>query len=423
MVGRFVENLLYGERFAHLEQWKFIDFKNMGVNLPSFVYCEAFFGLLFALSWYHAFCLQSSQAKRRYQICLFLAALLGGVGNDVIFTFLPLVDNFWHSQGTVMLSPRFPLYILFWYAGWLYIPFSIASSMRIAAASPFVEAAMVSLLSACFYLPWDYVGAKFVWWSWHTTDNALGERWLGVPSASTLWTLVFGYMWAFIVRKCLGEKKSNEEHGLSVGVCFRTLCAVFTLSVPLMMVGMSCLGGLLTFQFPAPPTTLSVLFTTVLLLSTFVHSLKTVAVPKVEGRPINPDNIWLLRLLVRLHFLFLFCVLMVFDPSNHISTGVHQEYGPCGVKALDISGLSRSLYTCPEDLGQSYVQHSVDSCGVKSNREVIEPSINGNTTHWYSICGKAKGDNWVIHACIVLGAAFTLFEVTVVAFLGEKGRI
>ena len=35
---------------------------------------------------------------------------------------LPIVDNFWHGQATVMLTERLPLYILFVYPGFLYVP-------------------------------------------------------------------------------------------------------------------------------------------------------------------------------------------------------------------------------------------------------------------------------------------------------------
>ena len=34
-------------------------------------------------------------------------ALIGGVANDVLFMVLPFVDNFWHAQAIVMLTPRY----------------------------------------------------------------------------------------------------------------------------------------------------------------------------------------------------------------------------------------------------------------------------------------------------------------------------
>lgn len=37
---------------------------------------------------------------------VWLAALVAGTANDFIFMALPLVDNFWQAQGTIMLTPR-----------------------------------------------------------------------------------------------------------------------------------------------------------------------------------------------------------------------------------------------------------------------------------------------------------------------------
>lgn len=42
---------------------------------------------------------------------LAVAALTAGTCNDLFFMLLPLVDNFFHAQCTVMLSARLPLYI------------------------------------------------------------------------------------------------------------------------------------------------------------------------------------------------------------------------------------------------------------------------------------------------------------------------
>ena len=39
--------------------------------------------------------------------------------------------------------------------------------------------------------PWDMTGAKHLWWTWHTTDQTLENRFLGVPLASSHWTMIF----------------------------------------------------------------------------------------------------------------------------------------------------------------------------------------------------------------------------------------
>ena len=50
------------------------------------------------------------------------AALLAGTANDVIFMALPLVDNFWQAQATIMITPRLPLYIPCVYVCFMYFP-------------------------------------------------------------------------------------------------------------------------------------------------------------------------------------------------------------------------------------------------------------------------------------------------------------
>ena len=48
--------------------------------------------------------LQKDKAIRVQQSCLFCCAIFGGLGNDVIFSFLPVVDNFFHSQAGIMVT-------------------------------------------------------------------------------------------------------------------------------------------------------------------------------------------------------------------------------------------------------------------------------------------------------------------------------
>eukprot|EP00325_Prymnesiales_sp_UTEX-LB-985_P027298 CAMPEP_0174738224 /NCGR_PEP_ID=MMETSP1094-20130205/69597_1 /TAXON_ID=156173 /ORGANISM="Chrysochromulina brevifilum, Strain UTEX LB 985" /LENGTH=114 /DNA_ID=CAMNT_0015941591 /DNA_START=1 /DNA_END=342 /DNA_ORIENTATION=+ len=67
-------------------------------------------------------------AHGRQHMLLWLGALLGGTANDVFFMMLPFVDNFWHAQCMLMLTPRLPLYILAVYICFIYVP--VASSWR-----------------------------------------------------------------------------------------------------------------------------------------------------------------------------------------------------------------------------------------------------------------------------------------------------
>ena len=51
----------------------------------------------------------ASGPERRKHLLVWVRALLAGTANDMIFMALPLVNNFWQAQATIMLTPRLPL--------------------------------------------------------------------------------------------------------------------------------------------------------------------------------------------------------------------------------------------------------------------------------------------------------------------------
>jgi hypothetical protein len=89
---------------------------NMLRERPTMLVGEAAFITLCALSLVHALW------HGRQHMLAWLGALLGGTANDIFFMMLPFVDNFWHAQGFIMITPRLPLYILCVYISFIYIP-------------------------------------------------------------------------------------------------------------------------------------------------------------------------------------------------------------------------------------------------------------------------------------------------------------
>ena len=332
---------------------------------------------------------------------------MGGIGNDVIFTYLPIVDNFWHSQAAVMVSPRFPLYILCWYAGWLYIPFALVSRMKVARENKYVEAALVSLLSASFYFPWDVTGAKFVWWTWHTTDNSFQNRFLGVPCASSLFTLMIGYSWCIVLRTCLG--KDFSENKASRMTCLAALIGSFLFSVPVMIILMNLVGVVGTGTLPPGPVSKTSVILVVIALLVFALLSYMYCTP-TDRWPNSrvPSHISILEWGVRFHFAFLAVVCICGDPEHHISTGVHQPFGDCNMKEIDVSGLHRSLYTCRDDERKYFVQHSFN-CADRHFVAVVPPSTRQNS-EWYSVCGTDKSQSWLLQVLICIGFAGLFFE-------------
>ena len=185
---------LYG-RWNHLP-WVAFD-STVGERQAPFVWNESAFAVVAILTFAHA-CCQPAGPHRQLHKLLYMCSLFGGLANDVLFSYLPIVDNFWHAQATVMLTPRFPLYLFGVYTAFLYVPTALAWRLRLSSWS---ESGLVALLactgvSRCkfrsvftlkvcnllvvVYAPWDVVGAKMLWWTWHDTDKTIGSRFLGV---------------------------------------------------------------------------------------------------------------------------------------------------------------------------------------------------------------------------------------------------
>lgn len=341
-------------------------------NLPSFLIGEHVLIALAAVALWHAW-----RAGRAHRVC-WLAALVAGTANDLIFMALPLVDNFWHAQATWMLTPRLPLYIPCLYVCFLYVP---TVAVWRAGLSPLPRAALTGLLAILFYAPFDIVGAKFLWWTWHDTDVPIARRILGAPMGSSMWVITFAAAFAGLLGRALDRDPT---------VGGRTVARAFgwtaLLTTPLMMVQMTALQ-LLDGGAPGPVGL-------VLLLVVFVGLAGRgwrAARPAPRSRP---DRVLLAGVVV--HFAALVAIGALFDPATHISTGVHQTYGPCDVEARDIAGFTRRVYVCAEDFDEDYRF----DCGTPAPTDGAQ---------WYTVCGQphARFAPWLagVVAPGVLGAA------------------
>ena len=104
-------------------------------------------------------------------------------------------------------------------------------------------------------------------------------------------------------------------------------------------------------------------------------------------------------------------------PEAVVATGVHQEYGPCGVTASDLSGYTRKRYLCAADFDEDF-----RFCP----GEPLPPA--GAT--WYSLCGTPFGENrWkYMSAVAALGTVGTLYFAWLIlsrpaAVLEKKKRL
>ena len=223
-------------------------------SLPTFALGELTFLAVALLAASHAWTRPGSHPNgRQRHILLFVFAIVGGSLSDLFFMHLPIVDNFWHGQATVMLTERLPLYILGVYPGFLYIP--LACVWRMGLPGALAEITMTGLLTVAFYAPFDVVGAKFLWWTWHDSDTVTLSRIVGVPVSSTMWVGIYSSMFALMFRVFVapsGERPPLLWKPWRIGTLLSALIAS-CLAIPVMMIVMTTIQCAVGWSLPPPP--------------------------------------------------------------------------------------------------------------------------------------------------------------------------
>jgi hypothetical protein len=388
---------------------RFVDFSAY-TRMPTFVLAECSFFLVTFFCLIHAWTRSTSNpAGRRRHILLFIFSVIGGCANDLLFMTMPLTDNFWHSQATIMLTDRLPLYILCVYASFLYLPIACVWRLGLPILA---EVCLAGLSAIFFYAPFDLVGIKFLWWTWHDSDTVVAERIVGVPVSSTMWVGVYTCCFAFLFNKFLHPTYDQEQKNINCFSIASTLRAFFAsfLSVPLMMLHMmivQCvLGG---FVLPPPPPNKFMLAFTMITYGSLIIS--SIADASVESnnhekrfqrerlRDIGTggkSSHWLLFAII-IHYLMLICVSIFGDPTTHLSTGIHQTYGKCGVESIDYAGAKCEKFVC--DILRVSDSYSFNCDAAASAVDSVEKSsiikpVKDVELEWYSICGLPTSSAW-----------------------------
>jgi hypothetical protein len=312
-----------------------------------------------------------------------LGALIAGTANDVIFMALPLVDNFWQAQATVMITARLPFYIPCVYVCFMYYP--TVSVWRLG-LPPLARAALTGLAAIVFYAPYDVVGAKFMWWTWHDTDRPILQRILGAPIGSTVWVITFVAAFSYLVNRAIDRDPSVKPRTALLG-----LGLVAGLSSLIMMLQMTVLqqldGGVPGIRGLVVVTAL---YATLAMLGWRRRSV-------MANERTRQDTV--LHAMTVLYFATLVIVLAVFKPETHVSLSVHQTYGRCHVEAKDITGSVRYEYICAEDFDEDFAFDAA--------------ALPEDGARWYAVNGRAHTNfaKWMggVSAMGVLGVlVFTL---------------
>ena len=324
---------------------------------PSFLLGEYLFYACTVMAFLHA------RKHGRSHLLVWFAALLAGTANDMLFMALPMVDNFWQAQATIMLTPRLPLYIPCVYICFMYFPTVAVWRLGL---PKLAQAALTGLLAELFYAPYDIVGAKFLWWTWHDTDLPIANRLMGAPVGSSMWVITF--VGAFALLLSLGMRKDPEVRerrtilasiGLAIG-----------LSSALMVVQVQSLqpldGGI-----PGPRGLITVI--------ALYGGVVLWGFGRREAPFARAARDRLLQVAAVLYFSSLLLVAATVDPATHRNASVHQTYGPCHVEAKDIMGFTRYEFLCAEDYDEPFDFSCVEHLPVRDSQ-------------WYTVCGKPHED-------------------------------
>ncbi|KAL8608935.1 hypothetical protein ACOMHN_062684 [Nucella lapillus] len=160
-----------------MDWWiKFRSPRSLMKSHDTFLYCEITFYILGFLTFLHAV---RSGGRFRW---LWLGTILHGLTVECISYFVPDIDNFWHAQSSIMLlGQRLPLYVILVYPAFIYTASVAVSHMNLRWwAEPFAVGLSVVLLD----VPFDILGVKLLWWTWHDDDPNLSDRHYWVPWTS-----------------------------------------------------------------------------------------------------------------------------------------------------------------------------------------------------------------------------------------------
>lgn len=352
---------------------------------PTFVIGEYAFMLFAIVALIHAW------REGRDHILIWVSAIVAGTANDLIFMALPLVDNFWQAQATIMITERLPLYIPCVYVCFMYYPTVAVRRLRL---DLLPQAAATGLVACLFYAPYDIIGAKFLWWTWHDTDLPIAARLLGAPVSSSLWVLTF--VAAFSLLVALPLRKDPEVGAWTFAKGLLLVAGLTTVTMVVQMTVLQQLDG-------GTPGYVA--------LATGVGVYLAIVVWKWRGRTVPPEgerpNDVLIHVAALAYFAMFPLLLLGFDPARHVSAGVHQTVGECYVEQTDVTGMTRDRYLCVSDFDEDFDFRCVDAPPPEQ-------------TERYTVCGKphtSKG-KWLagVGGLAVLGMA--VFSI----LLGRKRR-
>ncbi|XP_039287090.1 uncharacterized protein LOC111051266 isoform X3 [Nilaparvata lugens] len=257
----------------------------------------------------------------------------------------------------------------------LYQAMAAAANMRLSWwAEPWAVGAIVVLID----MPYDIASVKFVHWTWHDTDPNIGDRHYWVPWNSYFFHCTFAASFIFWFNRSMGHVAMHDKWSANS----------FMIEVKRMLVAslLGAPGGVLVFILIYHPlhdiagihteVTFFIMFSIVMLIIWTNDRC-----PKSGNPPVlRSRTIIVVALLV--HYLVFLSMVIVGNPENEVSTGLHEPTGPCNETAPLQTALGMVLekkkYLCVDDYDEGYFDFSCTGTGPPEGIK-----------RWYTICGTA----------------------------------
>lgn len=312
---------------------------------------------------------------------MWLGCYLHGLTTELVSFAMPDIDNYWHSQTTViMLGGRLPFHIPLIYPSFMY---HAAYMVAHAKLPRWAEPMAAGLMEVLIDIPYDIMAVKFVHWTWHDTDPNIYDRHYWVPWNSYYFHLTFGTAFNFALHFWRRKITGNDDKDQVSSPGKEILCAVLA-----GLCGMP--GGVLQFLFLYHPLhdTLGIHTENCVITIVVVYFLIVWTADRTPGltaRRHKGERLhWSVILVVFnmvLHYGLYLGMALFGSPENEVSIGLHERTGPCDEKTkvyTAIGGvLERRTYLCTNDYDEGYFDFSCLPGG--------QPVSDGK--EWYTICG------------------------------------
>ncbi|CAH1793351.1 unnamed protein product [Owenia fusiformis] len=354
---------------------------------PSFLLCEVAFITFALLTLQHAL-----KHGGRYKY-LWIGTVLHGLTVESLSYFIPDIDNFWHAQSTVMLlGKRLPLHIMCVYPAWLYTAAIAVSRLKLKSwAEPFAMGLLVVMID----LPFDIMGIKLLWWTWHDTDPNIYDRHYWVPWTSYYFHATFASSFCFIFHgtRRLFSNTNNKWESASFPV--ELVC---TLLPGIFSMPMGCLQFIPLYHTLHDVFHIHTEVCVFILLTTYTLIVwKSDRNPSPEARSSKGIKIDGLALHIVTHYCIYMYLVLFSQPEKNVSIGLHEPLGKCGIKepVQTVSGmvLSKDKYLCKENYDEGYYDfHCLP--GGKPPKDGLD---------WYTVCG-TPFPNHMEYICVIFFA-------------------